>query len=176
MKAVVWHDKKDVRCGHVTAPAARNSKDAIITDTLGCRANAGFARGRSDVPVRAALPGKLLVTTFVLLMPLALSACSEATSRTEEPHAHAKSLMTKFGCGACHSIPGVADADGRVGPPLDGVADRIYLAGTLPNTPENMQRWLRDPQAVVAGNVMPNVGATAEEAQAMASYLATLHR
>ena len=49
-----------------------------------------------------------------------------------------KLLLRQFACGSCHSIPGVANASGNVGPPLEGVAKRVYLAGVLPNTPRNM--------------------------------------
>ena len=55
-------------------------------------------------------------------------------------------LLRQYGCGTCHRIPGVAAADGDVGPPLDRVARRVYLAGTLPNSPANMARFIRAPQ------------------------------
>lgn len=124
---------------------------------------------------RPVTSGALPVIALALLLPLALSACSETAPRAEEPHAQAKRLMTRLGCGACHEIPGVTGADGRIGPPLGGMADRTYIAGMVRNTPESMERWLRDPQAVSPGNAMPNVGATPAEARVMAAYLATLH-
>ena len=52
-------------------------------------------------------------------------------------------LLRQFGCGGCHEIPDVAAAKGKVGPPLAGVANRVYLGGVLPNTPENMLRFIR---------------------------------
>lgn len=130
-------------------------------------------RGRPRAPA-----GGALSILIVALLPLALAACSDATPHAAggEAHAEAKALMARFGCGACHQIPGIAGADGRVGPPLGGIADRLYLAGALPNTPDNMERWLSAPQAVVPGNAMPDVGATPKEARVMAAYLATLHR
>ena len=83
-------------------------------------------------------------------------------------------LMVREACGACHVIPGIQEATGEVGPPLTNMARRTIIAGVLPNTPENMARWLRDPQAVVPGNAMPNVGVTEQQARDMAAYLATL--
>ena len=83
-------------------------------------------------------------------------------------------LIQKFGCGTCHTIPGIADADGQVGPPLNAMGQRVYLAGKLRNTPDNMVRWLRDPQAVVPENVMPNMGLTKAQARDVAAYLYTL--
>jgi cytochrome c2 len=63
---------------------------------------------------------------------------------------------------------------GKVGPPLDGIAGRVYLAGKLRNTPDNMVTWLREPQAVVPENAMPNMGINEEEARHIAAYLSTL--
>ena len=79
-----------------------------------------------------------------------------------------------YGCGSCHQIPGVADADGLVGPPLANIGVRVYLAGMLRNTPDNMMFWLRHPQQVVPGNVMPDMGVTAPDARDIAAYLYTL--
>jgi cytochrome c2 len=83
-------------------------------------------------------------------------------------------LMVREACGACHEIPGIQEAEGQVGPPLHGVARRTIIAGVLPNTPDNMTHWLRDPQAVVPGNAMPDAGLSEQQARDMAAYLATL--
>lgn len=83
-------------------------------------------------------------------------------------------LLRQFGCGACHSIAGVADAQGNVGPPLDGVAKRVYLGGVLPNSPGNMARWIRAPKAFDPQTAMPNLGVSEEHARDMVAYLHTL--
>jgi cytochrome c2 len=83
-------------------------------------------------------------------------------------------LLRQFGCGTCHEIRGVADAKGRVGPPLDGVATRVYLAGVLPNTPANMAAFIRNPQRYSPRTAMPNLGVTEAHARDMVAYLATL--
>jgi cytochrome c oxidase subunit II len=58
-------------------------------------------------------------------------------------------------CVACHTVQGTA-ATGRVGPDLSHVGDRATLAGgVLENTPDNLGRWIRDPQAVKSGALMP---------------------
>jgi cytochrome c2 len=82
--------------------------------------------------------------------------------------------ITRFGCAACHRIPGVKNASGNVGPPLDRIADRTYIAGMLRNTPANLVRWIREPQAVVPGNAMPNMGVSEADARDIAAYLYTL--
>jgi len=83
----------------------------------------------------------------------------------------APTLMNAYGCGACHTIPGVRGADATVGPPLGGLGERRTIAGVLPNTPDNLVRWLRDPQAVSPGNVMPNLGLGEPQARDIAAYL-----
>ena len=83
-------------------------------------------------------------------------------------------LISSYGCASCHTIPGVAGARGLVGPPLTQFARRSYIAGMLPNTEANLQHWIRDPQAVVPGNAMPDMGVTARDAADITAYLYTL--
>ena len=83
-------------------------------------------------------------------------------------------LIGRIGCGTCHIVPGIPDATGLVGPPLDHMGSRIYIAGVSRNTPGNMIAWLCDPQAVVPGNAMPNMGLDRKQAQDVAGYLYTL--
>lgn len=83
-------------------------------------------------------------------------------------------LIQQLGCAACHTVPGVANAHGNVGPPLTRFGDRTYIAGMLRNTPPNLVRWIRDPQGVVPGNAMPNMGISDEQARDIAAYLYTL--
>ena len=85
-----------------------------------------------------------------------------------------KLLLRQFGCGTCHEIPGVADARGRAAPPLAGLSGRIYIAGTLPNTPENLVRFIREPAKHAPGTLMPDLGVTEGHARDMAAYLGGL--
>jgi cytochrome c len=87
---------------------------------------------------------------------------------------HGPDLIRKYGCGSCHNVPGVPGAKGMVGPPLDTIASRSYLAGQLPNTPENLMRWIRKPQDVAPGTAMPDVGVTEKDGRDIAAYLYTL--
>ncbi len=79
-----------------------------------------------------------------------------------------------YGCGSCHMIPGVRGANGLVGPPLTGMASRSFIAGQLPNTPENMVRWLMDPPGVEPGTAMPSIVRNEQAARDIAAYLYTL--
>lgn len=85
-----------------------------------------------------------------------------------------KAAMLRYGCGGCHEIPGLPGAAGQVGPALASVATRAEIAGTLPNDPAAMQRWLMHPQRVVRGNGMPEQGVTPRDARDLAAYLYTL--
>ncbi|MDQ2735950.1 MAG: c-type cytochrome [Pseudomonadota bacterium] len=87
---------------------------------------------------------------------------------------HGPPLIVAYGCAACHTVPGVKGARGNVGPPLTRFGDRTYIAGMLRNTPANLVRWIRDPQGVLPGNAMPNMGVTEAEARDIAAYLYTL--
>lgn len=83
-------------------------------------------------------------------------------------------LIDSVGCGACHTVPGVRDATGRVGPPLTRWGERHFLAGFLLNEPDMLTMWLQDPGAVKPGTGMPNLGLTPVQARDIAAYLYTL--
>jgi cytochrome c len=88
--------------------------------------------------------------------------------------AQGRLAIRAYGCGACHVVPGVPGARGVVGAPLTEFARRKYIAGALPNTPENLIAWLRDPQAIEPGTAMPNLNVSEADARNLAAYLATL--
>ncbi|HEY4101685.1 MAG TPA: hypothetical protein VGM20_12505 [Gemmatimonadales bacterium] len=82
--------------------------------------------------------------------------------------------VARYGCGACHVIPGVAGADGRVGPMLARFREQAIIAGHVPNTMTNLVHWLRDPQSVSPGTAMPNLGIDEPTARDIAAYIYTL--
>lgn len=108
---------------------------------------------------------------------LAIAACSshEPSPIPGADPDHGAQLIANVGCGACHHIVGVAGANGLVGPPLDNIAQRGIIAGELPNTPENMVRWIRDPQGVEPGTAMPNLHLDERDARDIVAYLYTQH-
>jgi cytochrome c oxidase subunit 2 len=82
-----------------------------------------------------------------------------------------KLFMTK-GCMGCHSLQAVKAPKGLIGPNLANVGSRSHIAaGWLKNTDENLERWIREPQAVKKGVLMPNLGVTVEESRALRAYL-----
>jgi cytochrome c len=89
-------------------------------------------------------------------------------------------------CGLCHQ-GGPGDGDGGQGPSLKGVVGR--KAGTaagfaytpalkgsgLTWTPQTLDKFLTDPQAMVPGTAMPISVSDAKTRQDLIAYLATLH-
>jgi cytochrome c1 len=88
--------------------------------------------------------------------------------------ARGPAIAERYGCGSCHTIPGVTGARGLVGPPHLWWSRRTFIAGELPNTPENLVRWIRDPQSVEPHTAMPALGLSDAEARDVAAYLYTL--
>jgi len=82
--------------------------------------------------------------------------------------------IRKYGCSGCHIIQGIEQAHGLVGPPLDHFAYRVYIAGMLPNTPDNLMHWIQKPQEVVPSNAMPDMGVNEKDSRDIAAYLYTL--
>jgi cytochrome c oxidase subunit II len=97
--------------------------------------------------------------------PAPPEAVTAATSEGEK-------LFLAKGCVACHALNAYDAPKGMVGPNLGNIGSRSYLAaGTLKNTDENLARWIRDPQGIKKGVLMPNLGLTDAEAQALTAYL-----
>jgi cytochrome c len=83
-------------------------------------------------------------------------------------------LADQYGCGTCHRIPGVPGARGQVGPSLEQMGRRGYIAGILPNTEPAMIAWLLDPEALEPRTAMPDVGLTEGQARDIAALLQRL--
>ncbi len=129
-------------------------------------------RASPDVPVAVAV--------LALSLPL-LATCGRAGAAVAPEQVvlggdaeRGRAAIHAYGCGACHEIPGAPGARGRVGPPLAGIASRAVIGGRLANTPENLIHWIREPQSVSPGTVMPDMGVTEADARDIAAYLYTL--
>lgn len=106
------------------------------------------------------------------LVLLACSGCrSSRSTQKGGTHPGASALMIQYGCPTCHVIPGVPGAVGKVGPSLASLAQRSYLAGTVPNTPVDLQNWIMHPQRIHPGTAMPEMGVTPQDAQEIAAFL-----
>lgn len=90
--------------------------------------------------------------------------------------AHGRTLFfqSQANCVSCHAIDGTT-ARGTVGPNLTHVGGRAMLAANIiTNTPDNMVRWLLNPQVVKPGNRMPNLRLSDDDARDLAAYLESL--
>ena len=136
----------------------------------------GDGEDRRPRAIRAA-PALRVMT--MLLLAVALGSAAGCRRRAAvavsggDPDRGAKELAA-FGCGSCHTIAGVQDAHGKVGPPLTGIGERSMIAGEAPNTPENLIRWIENPQTIEPNTAMPNLGVGNQAARDMAAYLYTL--
>ena len=121
------------------------------------------------------------VAPVILLSLVAAAGCGTASGHSPDrvvergDAGRGRDAIVAYGCGSCHMIPGIRDANGLVGPPLDHWAERRIIAGEVPNDPDRLITWLTVPQSIEPGTAMPNMGVTDGQARDMAAYLYTLH-
>ena len=102
-----------------------------------------------------------------------VTGCAESRaplSVTGDPKA-GRAAVERHQCGACHTIPEVADARGLVGPPLGAYRRRVYLAGKLPQEPALLARWIQDAPSLSPQTAMPRTAVTDREAHDIAAFL-----
>ncbi len=122
---------------------------------------------------------RILLVCVIPVLILLVSACGTendtpvVTVPGGDP-TRGQGALLGYGCEACHMIPGITGTTATVGPPLGQFAERHFVAGELPNTPDNLVRWIMDPQSVDPGTAMPNLGVNQAAARDIASYLYTL--
>jgi cytochrome c oxidase subunit II len=77
-------------------------------------------------------------------------------------------------CASCHTIRGT-QAQGAVGPDLTHFGSRTTLASyMLKNTPNEVARWIDNPQHIKPGNKMPALGLTPAQIGQIVPYLESL--
>lgn len=115
---------------------------------------------------------------FLELSPLpAASNCGSddvgftAATAAYSPEERGEIVLRQYACHACHRIDGVVGPDTNVGPALRDWPRRRYIAGSLPNTPDNLVRWIQDPAGVSPHTLMPDLGVSDAHAREMADYL-----
>ena len=121
-------------------------------------------------------PGvKRLAIVAVTMMICACKAPPDSRY-ISSPDANARGLaaIERAGCGACHQIPGVSWPKGRTGPSLEGFNDIAPIAGTLPNTAENLAAFVQDAPRIKPDSTMPAMPLSQEESRNVASYLYSL--
>lgn len=124
------------------------------------------------------MTGRLIALGSVagVLCGMLLSGCQRLSAHVpflHEDAARGRRLAERYGCAACHEIPGAA-MSGFVGPTMRGIHRRAYLAGGLPNTPEMLVEWIRFPERARPGTLMPNLRVSEQDGRDLAAFLYTL--
>ena len=111
-------------------------------------------------------------TSLLAALMLFIAGCRGAGDKITggDPDRGAAAIF-RYGCGSCHTISRIQNARGKVGPPLTDIKDRMYVAGMLPNTPDNLEHWIRKPKSVNERTAMSDLGVTAQDANDIAAFL-----
>ncbi|RFB85851.1 cytochrome C [Rhizobium leguminosarum bv. trifolii] len=96
---------------------------------------------------------------------------ASAVAMTRGDPARAPMIFRRYGCTGCHTIPGIEGADGKVGGDLSGLRERVYIAGVLNNSADNLVGWIVTPQTYSPKTAMPATGLSDKEARDLAAYL-----
>jgi cytochrome c oxidase subunit 2 len=89
--------------------------------------------------------------------------------------AEGRNVFMHSACINCHAIAGTV-ATGRFGPDLTHLASRDTIAsGPVQNTPENLRKWIADPNSMKPGVLMPSMHLTDHDLDVITAYLTTLH-
>jgi cytochrome c oxidase subunit II len=102
-------------------------------------------------------------------------AAAQRLNAVSDPQlASARAAFLSLSCINCHAVSGTP-ATGTFGPDLSHLMSRATLgSGMIPNTPENLRAWIKDPQAIKRGNLMPNMQLNARELDEVVTYLSSL--
>lgn len=120
-----------------------------------------------ELPKLSPADGKLMLTDAGRAEPSPAQQASGGSPDLER----GRVAMTQYACQSCHVIPGVPGPQVDVGPRLKDMSRQRYIAGHLPNTEDNMVRWLRAPDQIKPGTAMPNLQLTERDARDMARWL-----
>ena len=83
-------------------------------------------------------------------------------------------IFLSLSCINCHTVSGTAAA-GKFGPDLTHLMSRKTLAsGAIPNDPEHLRKWIKDPQEIKPGNMMPDMQLSEKELDQVVAYLSSL--
>jgi mono/diheme cytochrome c family protein len=97
--------------------------------------------------------------------------CPPAERTAPYSNQEAQTTLRQYACDTCHIIGGMVGPYTRVGPPLQDFHRRKLIAGVLPNTPDNLVRWIMDPQEISPHTLMPDMQVSEAHARTMARYL-----
>ena len=99
--------------------------------------------------------------------------CPRPTTAGVYSTERAQIMLRQYACDNCHRIEGMVGPITHIGPSLEHWRERKYIAGILPNTHENLVRWIVDPHGVSPHTLMPDLEVIEPHAEHMARYLMT---
>jgi cytochrome c oxidase subunit 2 len=155
------HGKRDLVPGYVTSLWFQADREGVFRGQ--CAEFCGYQHANMALYVRAVPDGD-----FQAWLASQRQAAAEPGSDAQQ---RGRDVFLRATCPQCHAIRGTI-AGGAFGPDLTHVGSRRTIAaGLLPNTTENLQRWIRDPQQFKPGNKMPGHDLSDADLQALAAYL-----
>jgi cytochrome c len=127
------------------------------------------------------LKRSLIAIAAILLLALTVAcrsghkqALTDARVRVGGDPERGAFLLQRYGCGGCHRIPGIVGAAGKAAPSLEHLASESYISGSLPNSPQNVMRWIESPHSILPKTKMPELGVGPSEARDITTYLWSL--
>ena len=102
-------------------------------------------------------------------------AAAQRVDASDDLHLEAaRATFLSLSCVSCHTVSGTS-ASGTFGPDLSHLMSRDTLgSGVIPNTHEKLLAWVKDPQAIKPGNLMPNMQLNSRELEEVVAYLFSL--
>jgi cytochrome c oxidase subunit 2 len=95
-------------------------------------------------------------------------------ARVNDEFAEGRKIFEHTACINCHTVAGTV-ANGRYGPDLTHLMSRETIAaGVAANTRGNLRTWIENPQAIKPGSLMPPMGMSVRELDAVTLYMASL--
>jgi cytochrome c oxidase subunit 2 len=95
-------------------------------------------------------------------------------AQTDDAVSEGRRIFDTTACINCHTISGTV-ADGRFGPDLTHLMSRDTIAsGAATNNPANLKTWIRDPDGIKPGSLMPSMKLNDHDLDALTAYLETL--
>jgi cytochrome c oxidase subunit 2 len=158
------HGKRDLIPGYVTSLWFQS--DRVGTFRGQCAEFCGLQHANMALFVRA-VPDRDFDAWLAAQRQPAAEPASDIQRRGRD-------VFLSTTCVQCHAIRGTL-AGGAYGPDLTHVGSRATIAaGALPNTAENLQRWIRNPHQFKPGNKMPPHDLNDTDLRAVADYLRSL--
>jgi cytochrome c oxidase subunit 2 len=88
--------------------------------------------------------------------------------------AQGREIFETTACVNCHTVAGTS-ARGKFGPDLTHLMSRETLAaGAALNTPDNLRQWIKAPNSIKPGALMPAMQLSDPDLEALTAYLLTL--